>query len=330
MTNALVLDRLTSLADFTRSRLLLALDQHELTVGELCTVVQLPQSTVSRHLKTLGDDGWLVSRAEGTSRFYRLSPSLDESARGLWEIVRQDVSRHGMAQEDAQRTDAVLRSRRDASREFFSSAATRWDSLRRELYGERIDQSSLLGLLDSRWAVGDLGCGTGALSAFLAAHVGRVIAVDGSEHMLEAASARLQRAANVEIRAGDLEKLPVETESLDVGFLTLVLHYVTEPPRALCEAFRVLRPGGRLIVVDMLPHGREEYRVEMGHLWQGFAVEQFVSWMREAGFERTRLFPLAVDERARGPALFMACGVKPMHASNAGAPNKSSSSEEES
>lgn len=309
MTSAAVLDRLISLADATRSRLLLALDAHELTVGELCTVLQLPQSTVSRHLRVLGDDGWVVSRAVGTSRFYRRTPALDPSARALWELVRQEVMQQPMAKEDVQRVEGVLRNRRSASREFFSSSSARWDSLRRDLFGDRIDQLSLAGLLDSSWVLGDLGCGTGALAAFLSPHVRQVIAVDGSEQMLEAATARLRTEPNVEVRAGDLEALPISSDALDVAFMSLVLHYVSEPVHALREARRVLRPGGRIVVIDMLPHGREEYRAEMGHLWQGFAPDQFSAWLRDAGFERTRVVPLPVDERAKGPALFLASGV---------------------
>ncbi|MFN8570466.1 MAG: metalloregulator ArsR/SmtB family transcription factor [Gemmatimonadaceae bacterium] len=310
MTQAPVLDRLNALADFTRSRLLLALDEHELTVGELCAVLQLPQSTVSRHLKVLGADGWVASRAEGTSRFYRCSPQLDEMARALWDIVRQDVRRQPVAREDVLRIESVLNSRRDASRAFFSSAATRWDALRHELYGDALEQSALLGLLNSSWVVGDLGCGTGSLSAVLAPHVARVFAVDGSDRMLDAARHRLQRHANVEVRVGELETLPLPSESLDVGFLILVLHYVAEPLRALRETFRSLRSGGRIVVVDMMPHSREEYRLEMGHVWQGFSADEMNDWMRAAGFEQRRVVPLSVADGARGPSLFVATGVK--------------------
>ncbi len=313
MTQAPVLDRLTALADFTRSRLLRALDEHELTVGELCTVLQLPQSTVSRHLKVLGGDGWLTSRAEGTSRFYRRSSQLDDTARSLWEIVRQDVDRQPIVREDASRIDTVLRGRRDASREFFSTAAARWDALRRELYGDALEQSALLGLLDSAWVIGDLGCGTGSLAAVVAPHVARVLAVDGSDRMLEAARRRLQPHANVEVHAGELEALPIPSETLDVGFLTLVLHNVAEPVRALREVSRSLKERGRIVVVDMLPHSREEYRLEMGHVWQGFSPDELAGWLREAGFAQLRVIPLAVTEGARGPALFMATGVKDSH-----------------
>lgn len=311
MSTALpVLDRLSTLADSMRSRLLFVLDQHEVTVGELCSVVQLPQSTVSRHLKALGDDGWVVTRAEGTSRYYRRNPALDERAERLWDLLKEDIAQTAAAQEDRQRTASVLAARRTKSREFFTTAATRWDALRRELYGDAQEMALLPALLDPKWVAGDLGCGTGQLSALLAPHVSRVIGVDGSDAMLAAARARMPDVPNVDLRLGDLEALPIDAATLDLGVLSLVLHYVAEPPRALAEAFRVLATGGRLVILDMQPHAREEYRQQMGHIWQGFDEAQMRDWLSNAGFSAIRVHALPVDETSRGPALFVASGTK--------------------
>ena len=306
-----VLDRLSTLADSTRSRLLLILDRHEVTVGELCAILQLPQSTVSRHLKVLSDDHWIVSRAEGTSRYYRRNPLLVEGAQRLWDLVRDDVIRSAVALEDAQRADAVIAGRRSRSQEFFTTAAARWDALRRDLYGDRQDVSILLALLDPEWTVGDLGCGTGNLASILSGYVKRVIAVDGSEAMLAAAGSRLSGVPNVDLRLGELETLPVENGVLDAALLSLVLHYVAEPPRALAEAHRVLKPGGRLAVLEMLPHARDDYRQQMGHIWQGFGEGQMKDWLTGVGFQDVRVRSLPVDERAKGPALFVAAGTRP-------------------
>ena len=308
MTPAPVLDRLSTLADSTRSRLLLLLDRHEATVGELCSILQLPQSTVSRHLKLLGDDQWIVSRAEGTSRYYRRNPTLEEAAGRLWEVVRHEVANTAVAAEDTQRANAVLASRRATARAFFSTAAGKWDALRLELFGERQDGALLAALADPEHVIGDLGCGTGNLTTLLAPHVHRVIAVDGSAAMLDAARSRLPDGRNVDWRVGDLESLPIEDAALDVALLSLVLHYVSEPPRALAEARRVLRPGGRLVVMDMLPHAREEYREQMGHVWQGFSESQIRDWMGQAGFVGVRVHAVGVDEKAKGPSLFVATG----------------------
>ena len=127
-----------------------------------------------------------------------------------------------------------------------------------------------LGFLDEDWTAGDLGCGTGQLAAALAPFVRQVIAVDQSKAMLAAARRRLGGLDNVELRQGDLEALPIEDGELDAAALYLVLHYAVEPARVLAEARRALRSGGRLLVVDMIPHDREEYRQQMGHLWTGF------------------------------------------------------------
>jgi ubiquinone/menaquinone biosynthesis C-methylase UbiE len=304
-----IFDRMSALADTTRSRLLLVLERHELTVGELCQVLQLPQSTVSRHLKLLGDEGWVSARAEGTSRRYRMpADRMDAGARQLWQLVRHEVSSLPGAAQDGERLRSVLAQRSTRSREFFSSAAGEWDRLRAELFGRRADLLALLGLLDDGWTVGDLGCGTGQVARSLAPFVRRVIAVDSSPAMLETARARLDGLENVETREGELESLPLADGELDAAIAFLVLHYVAEPGVALAEAARALRPGGRLLVVDMMPHDREEYRQAMGHVWQGFEAERMQGWMEEAGLGGCRYVPLPPDPAAKGPTLFAASG----------------------
>lgn len=302
-----IFDRMSALADATRSRLLLVLERHELTVGELCQVLQLPQSTISRHLKLLGDEGWVSARAEGTSRRYRMpADRLDADARQLWQLVRREVAELAGAAQDAERLRSVLAQRSTRSREFFSSAAGEWDRLRADLFGRRADLLGLLGLVDEAWTVGDLGCGTGQMAASLAPFVARVIAVDGSPAMLEAARARLAGTPNVEVREGELESLPIEPGTLDAAVAFLVLHYVAEPADALAQAARALKPGGRLLVVDMMPHDREEYRQAMGHVWQGFEAERLGGWMADAGLTAFRYVPLPPDPAAKGPTLFAA------------------------
>jgi SAM-dependent methyltransferase len=300
--------RLGSLADASRTRLLLLLSRHELSVGELCAAVQLPQSTVSRHLKVLLDEGWVVTRAEGPSRYYRQA-RLDASGKRLWQVVSDDLAGSPESSQDEARAQQALSQRRTRSQEFFTTAAGQWDALRAELFGAQAGFAGLLALLDERWVVGDLGCGTGVVSELLAPHVERVIAVDESEPMLTAARRRVADHDNVELRAGKLEALPIGDASLDAAVLSLVLHYVGEPLVALSEARRVLKTDGRLIVVDMMAHGRAEYREQMGHVWQGFTREQMNAWLEEAGFARVRWTPLPPQADVRGPVLFVASGV---------------------
>lgn len=305
------LDHLSTLADSTRSRLLLVLERHEMTVTELCAVLQLPQSTISRHLKVLGDERWVESRAEGTSRFYRIATVPDEWAARLWPVVRESVLGTSIAEQDLAREGAVLAGRRSRAREFFATVAGEWESVRTDLFGEQLDLRLALSLLDADSVVGDLGCGTGHLTAMIAPHVARVVSVDGSAEMLAAARARVTGLANVELHLGDLEQLPLADHTLDAAIHSLVLHYVADPGRAIAEAARILRPGGRLVVLDMMPHERDDLQQRMGHVWRGFSESQMEEWFTAAGLERARYTALPVDHSARGPALFAASARRP-------------------
>ena len=315
-----IFDHLASLGDPARTRTLLLLDGHELTVTELCGIMQLPQSTVSRHLKALGDAGWITSRAEGTSHLYTMSrPSagvsrsradgrdpVEPAARRLWQLVREQIATGAAAAQDHRRLQAAIAARRTKSQEFFSSSAGQWDKLRDEQFGDRFHLSALAAFADPEWTVGDLGCGTGQVSAAVAPFVARVIAVDGSTAMLQAAKKRLHGIGNVELRRGELEALPIDAATLDAATLMLVLHHVPEPERAIGEVARVLKPGGRVLVVDMLPHDRESYRQQMGHVWLGFGDAQVEALLTGGGFVDVRLVCLPPDRRAKGPALFAA------------------------
>ncbi len=299
-------ERLAELADATRCRLLLALERQELAVGELCLALQLPQSTVSRHLKILADEHWVTSRADGASRWYRTSPSLDAEAASLWALVRAPLLDSPSAAQDVARVDAVLVARRSRSEAFFATASAEWDTLRTQMFGARADLLAALALLDPSWVVGDLGCGTGALTAALAPHVAHVHAIDASSAMLTAARARFASLGNVTVHDGSLETLPLADASLDVAVLMLVLHHVADPARALREVRRVLRPDGRVVIADMRAHSHDEYQQQMGHVWLGFDAPTLERWILDAGFTEMRFTALPVDPAAVGPALFTA------------------------
>jgi len=307
-----ILDHLSALADAIRSRILLLLDRHELSVTELCAIMQLPQSTVSRHLKALADSGWIASRAEGTSNVYTMArDDMDAPARRLWLLVREQVGPTAAATQDERRLRRVLLERRTKSQEFFASSAGQWDKVRDELFGNRFHFAALAGFLDRSWVIGDLGCGTGQLSAALAPFVSRVVAVDASAAMLQTARRRLRDLNNVDLRRGELESIPVDESRLDAATLMLVLHHLPEPGKALDEAARVLKPGGRVLIVDMLPHDREQYRQQMGHVWLGFSEDHMRRMLDAAGFEAIRIVPLPPDSTVKGPALFVCTAIKP-------------------
>ncbi len=305
-----VFDRMSALGDLARTRILVLLEQGDFTVSELVQVFQFPQSTVSRHLKVLSDDGWVTSRSSGTSRHYRVAADLDASARDLWGLVRPGVVAAGYTEEDIERARAVLSERRERSKEFFASAAHRWDSLRDDLFGADSELLPLFGMLDPTWIVADLGAGTGHFSARVAPFVGGVIAVDGSNEMLDAARLRLDGVANVELRRGELEQLPLCDGEADLAVLLLALHYVVDLPVVLREAFRALASGGRLLIVDMRLHSREAYREDMGHVWSGFDEDTLCGLSDNAGFCGFTYQPIPARAEASGPLLFVASATK--------------------
>ena len=302
-----IFDRISVLSDPIRCRILLLLEGQELAVSEICQVLQLPQSTVSRHLKTLVDDGWIRARKEGTSRQYSATPEPEDvSAQRLWQLVREEISSSVGALQDRTRLTGILSERRTRSQEFFSTAAGEWAELRQDLFGKRFDLEGLLGLLDEEWTVGDLGCGTGQTTQSLAPFVSGIVAIDESDAMLAAARTRLAGTHNVDLRLGRLEDLPIDDHTLDAAISVMVLHHVTDPARVLIEASRALKPSGKLLVVDMLPHERQEFRQQMGHVWLGFDEPQIRLWLDNAGFHLIRFHELRADPNALGPSLFAA------------------------
>jgi ubiquinone/menaquinone biosynthesis C-methylase UbiE/DNA-binding transcriptional ArsR family regulator len=306
-----ILDHMSALADPTRCRLLLLLEGHELTVSELCAVLQSPQSSVSRHLKTLADDDWVSSRRDGTSRFYSMPlDDLDSGASRLWPLIREQVATTVAAGQDDRRLQGVLARRRAKSQEFFATAAGDWDRLRSSLFGDTFYLWAVLGLIDPTLVAGDLGCGTGQLTETIAPYVRQVIAVDGSSDMIDAARRRVGERPNVDIRQGELEALPIGVGELDCAMLALVLHYAPDPAMALAEVARVVRPGGRLLAVDMLPHERAEYQQQMGHVWLGFSEKQMSRFLTGAGFDDVRIRVLPADPDTRGPGLFAAVATR--------------------
>ena len=300
---------MAALADPTRLRLLRLLDQHELGVAELCEVLQLPQSTVSRHLKTLLDGGWLVHRREGTGGLYRLvQDELGPARRELWGVARTQSDAWPTADQDALRLRQTLAGRLHAGG-FFAGVATDWDAIRREQYGTGFDAAAGFALLSGESVVADFGCGTGELASRLADFAGEVIGVDDSPEMLAAAKRRLADRNNVTLRRGLLSAVPIETGTCDVAFCVLALCYVPDPAAAIAEMRRVLRPGGRGVLIDVLAHDRDDFRRRMGQQHRGFAAATIEAWLTDGGFADARVTPMAPEPEAAGPALFVAAGA---------------------
>jgi SAM-dependent methyltransferase len=302
-----IYDRLAALSDPSRVRLLRVLEEQELGVGELVRVLGMAQSTVSRHLKTLRDGGWVASRSEGTANLFRLAvDALPAEAARLWGVVREQAGEGEPHASDLRRVRQLVALREADATAFFARHAGRWDGLRRDLFGDAFLLPTLLSLVDSDLVVGDLGCGTGEALAALAPVAGRVIGVDREPAMLEAAGQRLSGVPNVDLRLGSLVALPLKDAELDVALLMLVLHHVEDLQQAFAEVSRTLRPGGRLILLDMVSHDRVEYRRTMGHRHQGFSREQLGELAEVAGLRLQTWRALEPAPDAMAPGLFVA------------------------
>lgn len=311
-TTRAVVDRLSQLGDPVRVRLLRVLERGELAVGEIAKVLQIPQSSASRHLKILADGGWLVRRPVGPATYYRVVlDDLPGDARAIWGPVRDHAGvDHETAQDDA-RLAAVLAERMADSTSFFGRHAGHWDDLRGELFGRRFTDQALLGLLDPAWTVADLGCGTGNAAELLAPCVAEVVAVDSSPEMLDAARRRLPGCDNIRFVLADLTASSVPVGKVDAAVCLLVLHHLERPGAVLHQMARMLRTaqgGGVALVVDITEHDRADYRHEMGHRHQGFSHTAIKDMFEEAGFTGVRVRTLPPDVDASGPALFVATG----------------------
>lgn len=303
---------MATLADATRLRALRVLDREELSVLELCEVLKLPQSTVSRHLKTLTDQGWLRHRRDGTQTFYRANDAVDPAAQRLWRLARSEIERWPAVGQDALRLERRLEARRSETQTFFAGAAAEWQRVRSEAYGREFELAALRALLPSRWTIADLGCGTGSFTAELARSGARVLGVDQSAAMLQVARRATRGLANVELHQARLEALPIPDRSCDAAVLVLVLSYVAEVEPVLREAQRILAPGGRLVVVDAYPHEDESFRRRLGQARPGLDPDALAATLERLGLEQVAAQgPIAARPRRGGPDLFLAQGTAP-------------------
>jgi SAM-dependent methyltransferase len=303
---------LGSLGDPTRLRLLRLLERRELGVADLVSALQLPQSTVSRHLKVLSDQSWVKNRAEGTNRIYRMPTPDDSVAKKLWHVAKDQTEEWATAKQDQLRLDQLESRRPQEALAFFAGAAGTWDRLRSELYGNSFNDSALLSLIPSNWTVADLGCGSGILTARIAPHVAKAFGIDQSTAMLKAARKRTAGMKNVELLPGSLESLPLADGSVDATLVVLALSYLKDTRLALSEMSRVLKPGGRAVVVDLLRHDREQFRIEMGQTSRGFSRDELRELLVESGLQYVNCRPLAPEADAKGPALLLATAITPV------------------
>ena len=282
----LVLNALKAAAEPTRLRLLTLCAHGELTVSELTQILGQSQPRVSRHLKLLCDAGLLDRFREGIWAFYRLAErgACASLARTLVDAVPADDATLAL---DLERLDAIRRARREQAAQYFRENAGRWHEIRSLHVPEREVEAELLRLLptDGVSDLLDIGTGTGRILELFGPKVARAVGVDASREMLAVARANLEKAGlrNCQVRLADMYQLPFAGGSMDAIIIHQVLHYLDEPAEALAEAARVLKPGGRLVVVDFARHELELLRSEHAHRRLGFEDEEVAGWLSQAG-----------------------------------------------
>lgn len=276
---------LKALADPLRLRILAAVAEEELTVGEVQEVVDSVQSSVSRNLAILREAGFVRDRKEGTSVYFSARDEMPEPARGLFASLRARLSEIPQAKADQARLAAARRRRLQRSQNYFESLAGDWEHIRKSYFDDRVASLAIEKLLPRNLTVADIGCGTGSLTFELARFAGKVVAVDLSQEMLRRAraAARARNLRNVEFHPGDALRLPLETGSVDAAFCVMVLHFLAAPERAAAELCRITRPGGSVILVDLVEHKQEWMREQMAHQWLGFERRAVERWFRDAG-----------------------------------------------
>ncbi len=279
---ASILKSLRLLADPGRLRILLLLAVEELSVAELQEILGVGQSTISTQLSQLKSAGLIEDRRAGKNNLYRLQQA---AAEGILPLIRQAAGEIPEAAKDQSALQLTLRKRQDKSRAFFDEMAGRFGR-------EYVPGRSWKGLSEALlklmppMVIADLGAGEGTLSLLLAQRAKKVIAVDNSEKMVEygTALAEKQGVKSLEYRLGDLESVPIDGNSIDLAFFSQSLHHALHPGRAITEAWRILKPGGRIAVLDLVKHRFEEARELYADTWLGFSEVELESLLQKAGF----------------------------------------------
>jgi ArsR family transcriptional regulator len=293
-----LLKSLKLIADPTRVRLLCLLHSQELTVAELQEILGMGQSRISTQLSQLRAAGLVTDRRVGKKMHYGVVESAGSEA--LWELVRRAGQEIPGAAADQAALALALRRRSDQARAYFDQLAGKFGRTYVPGRSWKGLSEALIRLMEP-CVIADLGAGEGTLSLLLAPQASRVIAVDSSPRMVEfgAQLARDHGVSNLEYRLGDLEAPPIADASVDLALFSQALHHAQKPARAVAEAARILRPGGRIVVLDLLRHDFEEARELYADVWLGFSESEVETFLRSAGF--ARVFTAVVDREADPP-----------------------------
>jgi len=292
---ASILKSLRVLADVSRLRLLLLLEREELSVAELQEILAMGQSRISTHLAQLKQAGLVEDRKQGKNSLYSLKD------RDWVELLKAASKEVPEAEDDAKALHLVLEKRRDKVRGYFDELAGKFG--RQYVPGRSWKglAETLLQLMPPM-VIADLGAGEGTFSQLLAQRAERVIAVDSSAKMVEfgARLAAENGITNLDYRLGDLESPPIDEGSIDLAFFSQSLHHALHPAQAVAVAHRLLKPGGRIVILDLKKHGFEQAREMYADTWLGFSEVELRGFLEKAGFEGVQSW--IVDHERQAPA----------------------------
>jgi ubiquinone/menaquinone biosynthesis C-methylase UbiE/DNA-binding transcriptional ArsR family regulator len=305
------LKALRALSDPTRLRLVALLERAELSVHELQEITRMGQSRISTHLGLLQESGLLASRREGKRTFYRIVANGAPAVGELIQLAVRGAKELPEHSGDELNLKRIVLRRADHAQVYFNEVAGRFD----RSYGPGRSWQAfgqlLLRVLPPL-VIADLGAGEGLLSELLARRARKVIAVDNSEKMVAygAEKAKKNKLKNLEFRLGDLENPPLEPGSVDLVVLSQALHHAASPQESIASSHRILRPGGQIMILDLLRHAFEQAHELYGDRWLGFAETDLHGWLEEAGFKKIEVTVVAREEEAPHFQTVLAAGEK--------------------
>jgi len=300
------------LSDPTRARIIFLLSRGELSVGELQEILGMRQSRISTHLSLLRKAALAIDRRDGKNSFYALSESLPAGVQKILEAAIQATAQDPLTLADQRALKRLAEKRRRRTEQHFNLVAERlgknycpgrsWESI-----------GQMLLLLTPRVKIADLGAGDGTVSRLLARQAEFVHCIDNSPRMVELGRslAKKEQLKNVDYVLGDIEKVPLPDRSVDIALLSQALHHAENPKKALSEAFRILKPGGRLLILDLRAHRFEKAREIYADRWLGFKENDLHDWLDEIGFIRPEVRVVAKETQEPGFETLLGTALKP-------------------